>query len=137
MPPLLRPGTSPSVNNKCLLDLDRCFGSFWSRAENTTSADMFTRLTFQYPDCGDCSESLVKVDMWLMHSDHGPCDSVRPSGVVCLSSSKRNDRHQSSSGWTAAEIPTPSSPAFDSYLARSRFLTAQRVVNHVFARGAS
>ena len=56
MPPLLRPGTSPSKNEKCLIDLDRCFGSFWSRSSDIASSDMFTRLAFQYPDCGDCSK---------------------------------------------------------------------------------
>lgn len=56
LPPVLRPGISPSINDKCVIDLDRCYGPFWSRNDNTSSADMFTRLAFQYPDCGDCSE---------------------------------------------------------------------------------
>ncbi|OCF33813.1 hypothetical protein I316_04525 [Kwoniella heveanensis BCC8398] len=54
MPPILKPGTDASANDKCLLDLDRCFGSFWTREEDVPSADMFKRLTFQYPECGDC-----------------------------------------------------------------------------------
>ncbi|WWD07409.1 3-O-alpha-D-mannopyranosyl-alpha-D-mannopyranose xylosylphosphotransferase [Kwoniella europaea PYCC6329] len=54
MPPILKAGTDPSANDKCVLDLDRCFGSFWSREEDVPSADMFKRLTFQYPECGDC-----------------------------------------------------------------------------------
>ncbi|WVR04824.1 hypothetical protein IAU60_001836 [Kwoniella sp. DSM 27419] len=37
-----------------LFYLDRCFGSFWTREETVSSADMFKRLTFQYPECGDC-----------------------------------------------------------------------------------
>ncbi|EIW71073.1 hypothetical protein TREMEDRAFT_67553 [Tremella mesenterica DSM 1558] len=40
--------------DKCTIDLDRCFGPFWTRAEDVDSADMFKRLTFQYPECGDC-----------------------------------------------------------------------------------
>ncbi|WVW78190.1 hypothetical protein I302_100141 [Kwoniella bestiolae CBS 10118] len=39
---------------RCVLDLDRCFGSFWSREEDVPAADMMKRLTFQYPECGDC-----------------------------------------------------------------------------------
>nr|XP_018999326.1 uncharacterized protein I203_08102 [Kwoniella mangroviensis CBS 8507]OCF62787.1 hypothetical protein I203_08102 [Kwoniella mangroviensis CBS 8507] len=54
MPPILKAGTDPSANDKCVLDLDRCFGSFWSREEDVPSGDMFKRLTFQYPECGDC-----------------------------------------------------------------------------------
>jgi 3-O-alpha-D-mannopyranosyl-alpha-D-mannopyranose xylosylphosphotransferase len=41
---------------RCLLDLERCFGSFWTRSESVPSSEMFTRLAFQYPDCGDCRE---------------------------------------------------------------------------------
>ena len=70
MPPTLKPSANPLANDKyvkyyfctpltlrrCLLDLDRCFGSFWTRRENMASDDMFKRLTFQYPECGDCSK---------------------------------------------------------------------------------
>ncbi|WWC59711.1 uncharacterized protein I303_102273 [Kwoniella dejecticola CBS 10117] len=54
MPPILKSGMDPTTNDKCVLDLDRCFGSFWTREEDVSSADMFKRLTFQYPECGDC-----------------------------------------------------------------------------------
>ncbi|WWC68199.1 uncharacterized protein I206_102122 [Kwoniella pini CBS 10737] len=54
MPPILKSGMDPLTNDKCFLDLDRCFGSFWTREEDVPSADMFKRLTFQYPECGDC-----------------------------------------------------------------------------------
>ncbi|ODN79461.1 3-O-alpha-D-mannopyranosyl-alpha-D-mannopyranose xylosylphosphotransferase [Cryptococcus amylolentus CBS 6039] len=54
MPHLLKGGKDPETNNKCMLDLNRCFGSFWSRGEHVASDDMFKRLTFQYPECGDC-----------------------------------------------------------------------------------
>ncbi|WVQ79814.1 3-O-alpha-D-mannopyranosyl-alpha-D-mannopyranose xylosylphosphotransferase [Cryptococcus sp. DSM 104549] len=54
MPPILKNGQDPAQNNKCLLDLNRCFGTFWSRNEDVSSADMFKRITFQYPECGDC-----------------------------------------------------------------------------------
>lgn len=43
-------------NNRCILDLERCFGPFWTRRENVTSADMFKRLTFHHPECGDCRQ---------------------------------------------------------------------------------
>lgn len=62
MPPIARPGTPPT-GEKCVLDLDRCFGSFWTRGANMTSDDMFTRLTFQYPECGDCSKPVCKVGL--------------------------------------------------------------------------
>ncbi|ORY21754.1 hypothetical protein BCR39DRAFT_553054 [Naematelia encephala] len=54
MPPIPKPGQDPSVHNTCILDLDRCFGTFWSRLEDFSAPDMFKRLAFQYPECGDC-----------------------------------------------------------------------------------
>ncbi|WWC86667.1 uncharacterized protein L201_001544 [Kwoniella dendrophila CBS 6074] len=39
MPPILKPGMDPETNDK---------------EEDVPSADMFKRLTFQYPECGDC-----------------------------------------------------------------------------------
>lgn len=40
-----------------MIDLNRCFGVFWTREEDVLSTDMMKRLTFQYPECGDCSKS--------------------------------------------------------------------------------
>ena len=57
MPDILKPGVPASAKDKCMIDLDRCFGAFWSRSSEMPSVDMFTRLTFLYPECGDCSES--------------------------------------------------------------------------------
>lgn len=54
MPPLLRSGEDPAQNDRCIIDLNRCFGLFWTREEDVLSSDMMKRLTFQYPECGDC-----------------------------------------------------------------------------------
>lgn len=42
-----------------MIDLNRCFGVFWTREEDILSTDMMKRLTFQYPECGDCSKSFL------------------------------------------------------------------------------
>ncbi len=47
------------IDARCLLDLERCFGAFWTRGESASSEDMFKRLTFQYPECGDCCTSVL------------------------------------------------------------------------------
>lgn len=57
MPPILRPSQSPSTNDRCTFDLERCLGSFWSRQEDVTADDMFKRLAFANPSCGDCCRS--------------------------------------------------------------------------------
>ncbi|KLT42836.1 hypothetical protein CC85DRAFT_285184 [Cutaneotrichosporon oleaginosum] len=54
MPPIVEPGREPSSNDKCNLDLNKCFGSFWSEKTDIPAADMFKRLTFEEPQCGDC-----------------------------------------------------------------------------------
>jgi 3-O-alpha-D-mannopyranosyl-alpha-D-mannopyranose xylosylphosphotransferase len=54
MPPILRPSQSPSTNDRCTFDLERCLGSFWSRQEDVSADDMFKRLAFANPSCGDC-----------------------------------------------------------------------------------
>ena len=51
--PLRRPML---IGTRCIIDLARCFGPFWSRNENMPASEMFTRLAFQYPDCGNCSK---------------------------------------------------------------------------------
>jgi 3-O-alpha-D-mannopyranosyl-alpha-D-mannopyranose xylosylphosphotransferase len=56
MPPIVKPGFPSNKGDKCVLDLERCFGSFWTKESNMTAADMFTRLSFQNPECGDCCE---------------------------------------------------------------------------------
>lgn len=71
-----------------MIDLNRCFGVFWTREEDVLSTDMMKRLTFQYPECGDCSKSffflhlsftfpsiMAKTNI-ISFSDHGPCDRV-------------------------------------------------------------
>ncbi|UOH84333.1 3-O-alpha-D-mannopyranosyl-alpha-D-mannopyranose xylosylphosphotransferase [Cryptococcus neoformans] len=47
-------GEDPAQNDRCVIDLNRCFGLFWTREEDVLSSDMMKRLTFQYPECGDC-----------------------------------------------------------------------------------
>jgi 3-O-alpha-D-mannopyranosyl-alpha-D-mannopyranose xylosylphosphotransferase len=43
-------------DSPCVLDLDSCFGSFWTSSDTVSAADMFKRLTFEKPQCGDCRE---------------------------------------------------------------------------------
>ena len=57
IPPLVPNGSPQSVNDKCTFGLERCFGRFWSAGENVTSDDMFKRLAFSNPACGDCRRS--------------------------------------------------------------------------------
>lgn len=54
IPPLLKKGQSDSVNGKCTFDLERCFGRFWSATDDVPSDEMFKRLAFSFPACGDC-----------------------------------------------------------------------------------
>jgi len=54
IPPLVPNGSPSSVNDRCTFGLERCFGRFWSAGENVTSNDMFKRLAFANPACGDC-----------------------------------------------------------------------------------
>lgn len=67
MPPLLQQHVDPASNDKCTLDLDRCFGSFWTQEKNVSSSDMFKRLAFQNPRCGDCCAYTVHL-----------CDTLTP-----------------------------------------------------------
>ncbi|GMK56901.1 hypothetical protein CspeluHIS016_0307410 [Cutaneotrichosporon spelunceum] len=53
LPPLLEPGRASTSNDKCNLDLGRCFGPFWA-GEDTPAQDVFKRLAFEDPACGDC-----------------------------------------------------------------------------------
>ena len=55
LPPILTPGKD-ETNDVCILDLDECFGSFWSDNESVPATEIFTRLAFKKPKCGDCSE---------------------------------------------------------------------------------
>jgi hypothetical protein len=41
---------------RCTLDLDHCFGSFGQNAETSYAHDVFKRITFERPECGDCRE---------------------------------------------------------------------------------
>lgn len=56
IPPMLPKGVPKEANDVCKIDLERCLGRFWSVGENATAEDMFKRLAFSYPDCGDCCE---------------------------------------------------------------------------------
>jgi 3-O-alpha-D-mannopyranosyl-alpha-D-mannopyranose xylosylphosphotransferase len=55
IPQLLEPGKGGS-NDVCILDLDECFGSFWSESQSVSATEAFRRLTFEKPECGDCSK---------------------------------------------------------------------------------
>lgn len=54
VPPTIAPGMPADQNDRCTFDLDRCLGPFWTRRENVTADDMFKRLAFANPACGDC-----------------------------------------------------------------------------------
>lgn len=54
MPPIPKPSQTAGSNDQCTFDLERCLGSFWSRQETVSADDMFKRLTFANPSCGDC-----------------------------------------------------------------------------------
>ncbi|KLT40218.1 hypothetical protein CC85DRAFT_322156 [Cutaneotrichosporon oleaginosum] len=40
--------------DRCTLDLQECFGTFWTEQEDTTAAHMFKHIAFRRPACGDC-----------------------------------------------------------------------------------
>ncbi len=48
------PDADPSTNDRCVFDLERCFGGWWSRGEDVDADTMFKRLAFGQPACGDC-----------------------------------------------------------------------------------
>ncbi|RSH79984.1 Xanthine phosphoribosyltransferase 1 [Apiotrichum porosum] len=55
IPRILKPGSNENLNDWCNLDLQHCFGPFWDQTDASIPADeMFKRLTFQHPECGDC-----------------------------------------------------------------------------------
>jgi 3-O-alpha-D-mannopyranosyl-alpha-D-mannopyranose xylosylphosphotransferase len=60
MPPILKPSQSAATNDKCTFDLERCLGSFWSRHETVSADDMFKRLAFANPSCGDCCKLKIR-----------------------------------------------------------------------------
>lgn len=55
LPPLLEV-EDPEANDVCVLDLDTCFGTFWTESVSVPADEMFKRLTFEKPQCGDCCE---------------------------------------------------------------------------------
>lgn len=56
LPPIPKPSQARTANDRCTFDLERCLGSFWSRHDNVSADDMFKRLAFANPSCGDCSK---------------------------------------------------------------------------------
>ena len=54
LPPILRPGQSFLDNTRCFIDLAKCFGEFWSEDRDVPAVEMFERLAFVTPECGDC-----------------------------------------------------------------------------------
>lgn len=52
-PGFLPKGTDPKEHDQCILDFERCFGSFWTGG-SVSASDMMKRIAFQEPDCGDC-----------------------------------------------------------------------------------
>lgn len=61
MPPIPKPSQSSASNDQCTFDLERCLGPFWSRQETVSADDMFKRLAFANPSCGDCCKSQAKL----------------------------------------------------------------------------
>ncbi|CDZ96700.1 hypothetical protein [Phaffia rhodozyma] len=47
---------------RCTVDLGKCFGPFWTMKMNTTAENAFKRLTFLYPECGECILSALVRD---------------------------------------------------------------------------
>lgn len=133
IPSLPRPGTPPS-NDKCILDLERCFGGFWTRNDNVTSADMFTRLTFQYPECGDCSGSNGSNP--ANDSDHGPYYGLWSSWIIGILTAQR-DHLQESTQYDNASIPSSAASPSHSDLARSRLFSRERSLHDLTTRGRS
>jgi 3-O-alpha-D-mannopyranosyl-alpha-D-mannopyranose xylosylphosphotransferase len=89
IPRILKPGSNENLNDWCNLDLQHCFGPFWDQTDASIPADeMFKRLTFQHPECGDCSRSFGAVQRTLevltVSSDHGTRHCVWPQGSLRL-----------------------------------------------------
>lgn len=59
MPRVIQPNHPSDTNERCIFDLERCLGPFYTRNENTTADEMFKRLAFAEPACGDCLSSAL------------------------------------------------------------------------------
>lgn len=75
-------------NDKCTMDLNTCFGSFWTKGIDTTAGHIFKHVAFRVPPCGDCREySAGPSDS----SDHGTGHKVGTARAVrILPTSKRH-----------------------------------------------
>lgn len=51
-----KPGDLAPLTTRCTLDLDHCFGVFWTKGEPAAASEVFKRVTFERPECGDCRE---------------------------------------------------------------------------------
>lgn len=63
---------------RCVLDLERCFGTFWTDREDKDASFIFKRLAFQNSDCGDCRMSPSSTSTWLMDVQSLMLWSLRP-----------------------------------------------------------
>lgn len=48
-----------ATSGPCEIDLDLCFGAFWSASSPVPAEEAFKRLAFEHPACGDCVLSAV------------------------------------------------------------------------------
>lgn len=55
-------GQGSTTEQGCRIDLNQCFSqAFLTGQEDVSASDMFKRLAFAEPDCGDCRESLLTI----------------------------------------------------------------------------
>lgn len=125
LPPIPKPGQSRRVNDRCTFDLERCLGSFWSRRENVSADDMFKRLAFANPSCGDCCKCLPSGGFcsWLIFvfSDHGTRHRFWADWAFCVFATARSNLYQQRrSRPESRRISLATSPAIDIDMARSR-----------------